>query len=198
MAKKIDIYYVSKDDVQVFIDSKKERYEACKVVPETRTLNYIRSSGTDVLYSKNSSFSKLETLSRFSIFKPQFARAINLPISDDDGFPVLEDQSAPVENLRPGQWIAILYEDEWWPGEVTSVQSGGDLLRYEIKHVFKPVAENKFTSMHKAQIEVITGPTYLAILPGDPPPLDHRTRYYGYDSETSKRVSIAKAQALNL
>ena len=133
-------------------------------------------------------------MKRFSIFKQGYHNVNPSTVAVNVDASVIEDQSVSVADLIQGQWIAVLYDEQWWPGEVVNVKYLNDVPNYEIKHQFKPVSDNKFTYMPKPQTEVIVGQTYLAILPGAPEPVDRR--FLGYDPETVKLVSLAKMSAL--
>jgi hypothetical protein len=100
-----------------------------------------------------------------------------------------------VADLIQGQWIAVLYDEQWGPGEVLDVKNLNGVPNYEIKHQFKPASDNKFTYIPKPQTEVIVGQTYLAILPSTPEPVDRS--FLGYDPETVQLVSLPKMRALH-
>ena len=65
LVKKIVVFYVQKARVEVLAVKRKERYEASKVVPDTRVLHYICADGNEVMFSQNLSFSKPATMKRF-------------------------------------------------------------------------------------------------------------------------------------
>ena len=92
-----------------------------------------------------------------------------------------------VVDLIQGQWIAVLYDEQWWLGEVLDVKYLNGVPNYAIKHQSKPLSDNKFNYMPKPQTEVIAGQICLAILPGTPESVDNRLT--GYDPETVKLVS---------
>ena len=61
-----------------------------------------------------------------------------------------------VVDLIQEQWIAVLYDEQWWPGEVLDVKYLNGVPNYEIKHQIKPVSDSKFTYIPKPQTEVMS------------------------------------------
>lgn len=167
----IKIIFVSKDFVEVEMQKLKERHSICKSVPDTRSLHFIRPIGTNLVeYSLNSPFSSPQQMKQAIIFPTNLLQHV-------------PQASQITEDLQEGQWIAILYDEHWWPGQVIEVHE----KQITVKHVFKPIAENKFKYLEKPLFETIPLHSYLSVLPCDPSP-DQTARFFSYDSNIALKI----------
>jgi len=61
-------------------------------------------------------------MKRFQIFKQEYHGINPSTAAANVDAPVIKDQLVSVADLIQGQWIAVLYDEEWWPGEVLDVK----------------------------------------------------------------------------
>lgn len=174
----IKIVFISKDTVERETLRLKERFSMCKSIPNTRSLHFIRpTTSLSVEFSLNSPFSSPQNMHQATIFSKITSKHATTSLN-------LASTSTSEKVFEEGQWIAVLFDDHWWPGQVMSVNNKNMTL----KHHFKPVAENKFKYLEKPQLETISVDTYLSTLPCDPSP-DHSARFFSYDSKIALKIN---------
>ena len=159
--EKIEIIFISKETVETKTKMLLERFSLCKSIPNTRSLHFIRPiTCNSIEFSLNSPFSSPQNMHEAILF-PKISSK-NAPTS-------LHLDSTSSENAL----VAVLFDDNWWPGQVISVNKKNMTFKYH----FKPIAENKFKYLEKSQFETISADTYLSILPCDPS-FDQSARFF--------------------
>lgn len=161
-------------------------------IPQIHGLHYIKPiPGTNkVQYSENSHFSKLQAMKQVKIYCTDKQQSDTESDCED-----LDEENISRQDLEEeGQWVAVLFDSYWWPGQI--IKHIKEEKKIQVKFIFRPLSENKFQTLQAPQFEIIPEKSYLTTLPCDPGPLDSNARFFGYNKETAKKVSLIKKRVI--
>lgn len=69
-----------------------------------------------------------------------------------------------------GQWVAVIYDEEWWPGIIMEVINDSCTINF-----MKPSSSyNKFAWPEKEETDIVSSDSILSLLPEPPIPISRR------------------------
>ena len=84
-----------------------------------------------------------------------------------------------------GDFVAVIYDETWWAGEIASVEEGRCLIKFMVRK-----GPNRFTWPAKEETDWIAKKGIFARFPSPPVPVSHR--YVGFEPQAFLCVIICR------
>lgn len=92
--------------------------------------------------------------------------------------------------LEVGSWVAVVYDDDWWPGEIERMQDDAFTINF-----MKPQSGvNRFAWPRKTERDTLPIAEILCVL--DEPPAPASRRHFSFSEKTFKRAEATMAKVM--
>ena len=83
-----------------------------------------------------------------------------------------------VVEIQVGSWVAVIYDNDWWPGKVESLEDGAAAINFMMPQPGATPGANRFIWPQKQELDRLPVEELLCVLTDEPKPVGRSGRHY--------------------
>lgn len=169
---KIKVLYVSADEINTLKEPLNDRWKNIRSLPGTHDVHCIRSLESGVIeYSMTSD----QPGKQFHLLQHTMTIVDDLPATELTATnECATDNKSMLVNIKVGDWVAAIYDDNWYPGLVEAAVSD----KLTVSFMEKTGQRGKFCWPEKKDVQILKDSEILYRLPTPPAPTGRSSRIF--------------------